>query len=718
MSWFDLPPLIQNTFLTLASVSALILLVQIVRKPFATRFGAKAAYTLWLLPGLRLVAPPLPADWSLLAKLNQKQTVWAEAALAEPSRQLPAYQPGRSDPSTIWSGTEAPLALPSPVQAPADLAMPLLSQAALTYLVAGLLVIWAAGAIVWIARAWHQQHQFRTLIDMDSAPASAAIRQMAESAAQKIGVRCLPELRVSLLCSSPLITGLTAPIILLPMWFEEDYTRAEQQDTLIHELTHLKRRDLWAFQLARMIAATQWFNPLIGAGLRAFRTDQEAACDADVLRKADRSPADYGRTLVKAVRLSRPSDQRIAAASLTLAHPIKERLIMMTYPTPSRNKRLFGAGLAFALGAATLYATASSLSQAQETQAEETQTPSEAAPDAASPSEKLSRLTLELDGKTLDIMLPDLPPLPPFPDIPDMPGLAVDQHANHFSLHLDTDALTADPEALAEFEARMSEWGEQMEAWGEAVERQAEKWAETNEPGIEAWAETHARIIEGDVEKWAELIAARAEQAAEGAAHHLPDAADLEGKAEERVFDVSTYNQIEVGSGIRLIYTQAEETSVKAYLKGGSWKDVEIKTVSDTLKIRRKTLFAGARKPMQLTVYASSDDLKALSAASGAHVKGRLNADNFRLEAASGALLSLEGDCDRITIDAASGAFVKLGRFKCQTASIEASSGASVHAHAAKSVKAEASGGASVVISGTPAEIEKEISGGASIRKG
>ena len=52
----------------------------------------------------------------------------------------------------------------------------------------------------------------------------------------------------------------------------QDEVFAERRDALVHELMHLKRRDLWAFQAARIVAATQWFNPLAHIALKAFRT--------------------------------------------------------------------------------------------------------------------------------------------------------------------------------------------------------------------------------------------------------------------------------------------------------------------------------------------------------------------------------------------------------------------------------------------------------------
>src|SRR3546814_13331973 len=38
----------------------LVLAVLLIRKPFARHFGARLTYSLWLIPALRLILPPLP----------------------------------------------------------------------------------------------------------------------------------------------------------------------------------------------------------------------------------------------------------------------------------------------------------------------------------------------------------------------------------------------------------------------------------------------------------------------------------------------------------------------------------------------------------------------------------------------------------------------------------------------------------------------------------
>jgi bla regulator protein BlaR1 len=60
------------------------LLVLAVRRPFASAFGAGPVYALWLLPALRLVAPPLPAWGVELPSLLPPRTLilFAEDAAA------------------------------------------------------------------------------------------------------------------------------------------------------------------------------------------------------------------------------------------------------------------------------------------------------------------------------------------------------------------------------------------------------------------------------------------------------------------------------------------------------------------------------------------------------------------------------------------------------------------------------------------------------------
>ena len=718
MIWSDFHPLIQDALVTTASVSVLVLLVLLIRKPFATRFGANAAYMLWLLPLARFVTPPLPSNWALSGWLGfgrNTETVTATPILNEPGLVLAAPSP---EPAAVQPVTDSLATLSAAAPSLIETTSTTLSSALMAQLPLILLLTWIAGVALWLTKSIRQQHTFLQLIRDDSEPASPAVLEMTQQITRQLGIKRMPAVRTSLLCSGPLVTGLKNPVILLPMWFEEDYRPAEQRDALIHELMHLKRRDLWAFQIARIIAATQWFNPLVYIGLQAFRTDQEAACDADVIRRAKLSPAEYGRTLVKAARLARPSDRRIAAASLTLAHPIKERLIMMTNPTPSLRARLLGGSLALTLGAGAVFATASAVSTAQELDGAPSETSAEMEATHA------MSFSFNIDGETFEFDMTDLPPMPPLPELPPIPGVQFDIKGDQFSMHFDTDEFEMGTADMAEFETQMEAWGEKMEAWGEQVELRAERWAETAEPQIEAWAEKHAERIEHDVEKWAEQVEAMADHAArraEMAAKHSDkygQSYDGVTSAETRDFGNAKFDQIEVGSGLKVVYTQDPQASVTAELRRGKWADVDIKVVGDTLKISRKKNSGWNQKRLELTVYASSKSLEGIDVASGSAFEGNLVAQNLKVDASSGSSLRLAGACNTIDVDASSGSNVQFGDFECKRAKVDASSGSNIQVFASNSVDVDASSGSNIRVRGNPSDVKKDASSGASVRIG
>ncbi|MEM7460998.1 MAG: hypothetical protein AAF331_16170, partial [Pseudomonadota bacterium] len=85
MSWTNFHPFIQEATLTTFAVGLLVLLVLVIRKPFAKRYGAKAAYLLWALPLARFVTPPLPGNWSLAGLLGFSRPAPTQDVASEPS---------------------------------------------------------------------------------------------------------------------------------------------------------------------------------------------------------------------------------------------------------------------------------------------------------------------------------------------------------------------------------------------------------------------------------------------------------------------------------------------------------------------------------------------------------------------------------------------------------------------------------------------------------
>lgn len=124
-------------------------------------------------------------------------------------------------------------------------------------------------------------------------------RALLQDTARSLNVTA-PEMFVCEAISTPAVTGLFRPTLLLP---HEGYDLNDLRYILRHELCHLKRRDM-LFKLVLLAAnAMHWFDPVVYLMLRQADEDIELACDSaatDGLDRAER--AAYSRTLLAAVQ--------------------------------------------------------------------------------------------------------------------------------------------------------------------------------------------------------------------------------------------------------------------------------------------------------------------------------------------------------------------------------------------------------------------------------
>ncbi|MBU2604539.1 MAG: hypothetical protein KKC43_01430 [Alphaproteobacteria bacterium] len=522
------------------AVSVLILLVLLARKSIAREFGPSIAYALWLVPLARLLLPPLPTSMSWVSLLGLAPSVALAEVVAEPAAlpgdmplffeaPLAALAPEAGAARTVFVGNGAP------VNAPVVDMLPNIEMG--TALAATLLGIWLIGGLIVIARNIAAQHSFMTVVYRECMPASSHLQTTADQVARQVGLTRTPQIATSLISNGPLVTGLFRPIVLLPAWFEADYDDAQQRAALAHELTHVKRGDLWALQLAELFVACLWFNPLAYLARRAFRTDQEAACDSDVLRCGAASPHAYGSTLLKAVRISVP-ERLPLAASLPLTHSLKERMRLMTYPTPSKRRRLAGLGLTAVLGSAALVATASVSASAGEP--EPGLTTSIMIDDATlfidgdkvkdrqfvllgEPFEpvdpksdhEIRTLTKLIDTESHRLKLP--PSVPPVPEMPPMPATPpvppVMELSGGEAGDLQVFVLRGNEDAAARSAAEWEAWADEFEtatdAWQDRVDAQMANW----EAEYDAESEASNREVEAQISAWSRELDARVEAA-------------------------------------------------------------------------------------------------------------------------------------------------------------------------------------------------------------
>ena len=138
-------------------------------------------------------------------------------------------------------------------------------------------------------------------------------------AAMTVRLRKIPSVRIAPDGTGPLVTGVLKPLVILPDNFSEIYDAQQRQFALVHELAHIKRRDLWVALATLIFRAVNWPNPLVHYAANKLRGDQEAACDAFVVKVTGGETAhSYAETLVKAVRQDGDGSRKTASLALSL----------------------------------------------------------------------------------------------------------------------------------------------------------------------------------------------------------------------------------------------------------------------------------------------------------------------------------------------------------------------------------------------------------------
>ncbi len=127
---------------------------------------------------------------------------------------------------------------------------------------------------------------------------------------------------------SPALFGLFRPKIIIASELISQLSPEELHYIFLHELSHLKRRDLFVNSLVTLVQVIYWFNPLIWYSLHQMKQDCEIACDATAL--ATVKPEEhkrYGQTIISLLQLL--SKPHWAPGTIGFASEFNKKRIVM-----------------------------------------------------------------------------------------------------------------------------------------------------------------------------------------------------------------------------------------------------------------------------------------------------------------------------------------------------------------------------------------------------
>ncbi len=129
---------------------------------------------------------------------------------------------------------------------------------------------------------------------------------------------------------TPLTWGLIRPVVLLP----ENATAWEPgllRSVLLHELTHVRRRDVLWDAMARVLVALQWPSPLAWFALASLDRERERACDTAVVAMGT-GRSEYARHLLSVVAFVKPGHLAGAGTAMARTTEVEGRVRAILAP--------------------------------------------------------------------------------------------------------------------------------------------------------------------------------------------------------------------------------------------------------------------------------------------------------------------------------------------------------------------------------------------------
>lgn len=165
-----------------------------------------------------------------------------------------------------------------------------------------LILVWGTGMLFYLILVFALDIRLRRRLkistDRNGIGAEQA-RNLLAQVSNELHLRC-PTLLITSAVPVPAVTGLLRPAILLPPATLERLDEGELRLVLLHELAHLRRRDLWLNWLLALLQAVHWFNPILWWAFHRIRVEAEGAADGWVLHRCGaETPSRYGEALLR-----------------------------------------------------------------------------------------------------------------------------------------------------------------------------------------------------------------------------------------------------------------------------------------------------------------------------------------------------------------------------------------------------------------------------------
>jgi beta-lactamase regulating signal transducer with metallopeptidase domain len=268
---------------------------------FLARRWPHLAYALWIVVLVKCFVPPI-GNWPLnvLGRVTPWPTESMNGAIGHvdtPTQKATGSQNAMS--SGIHRAQEMSARAqdaPPTTDATVSAAAHKRSLRALAYRAAPM--AWLCGSVLLCGIAIGRGSEVHRRLRRTSSVPSDEVLSLVERISDRIGLRHGTPILATSTDIGPMVVGIRRPTIYLPETLLRQLRPPQLEAMLMHELSHVRRRDTCVALVQLAAQALWWFHPVVWWMNRQLVRERERCCDEEVVANLQGKRAQYARSLL------------------------------------------------------------------------------------------------------------------------------------------------------------------------------------------------------------------------------------------------------------------------------------------------------------------------------------------------------------------------------------------------------------------------------------
>ncbi|MGV8981178.1 M56 family metallopeptidase [Clostridium sp.] len=312
--------------ITLSSLtsSVLVLVILITKRIFRNKLNPTFHYYIWLILLIKLTIPFGPQ--TPLTISNLYKTSYMQSTTNENTQKPQINVSKQLDNSNL----DSPLSIiASATSTKQIMNIPLKTKINIKQYFC---TIWLFGVALLIGILFVGHKKLRKIIKTSIKNVTSAHKKILYDCMKTMNIVTEVELSYSTKIVSPSLCGFIKPEMLIPLRVAINVCDEEFKYIVMHELTHLKNKDIFINWVITLLSIIYWFNPILLYGFHRMRQDCEFSCDSGVISYLDQGGhLKYGNALIRVLELACSSNRLIGTTPMVMnSLEIKRRIIMIS----------------------------------------------------------------------------------------------------------------------------------------------------------------------------------------------------------------------------------------------------------------------------------------------------------------------------------------------------------------------------------------------------